>query len=111
MQVTKYGVEKNEDTITMKAGSKNIMNNRITGVFFWIDSRHHHIPDIAIYFLNGLSYDKRPTVNLIELSKTHLLVLDTFKLTVKTSFEKVMYRSPIFKNMWGSQSLVDSATF
>jgi hypothetical protein len=42
-----------------------------------IDSPGMHIPDLAIYFLNGLSYDKMSTVNLIELGKMHLLVLDT----------------------------------
>jgi hypothetical protein len=36
-----------------------------------------HIPDLDLYFLNGLSYDKMFTVNLIELGETHLLVLDT----------------------------------
>jgi hypothetical protein len=34
-------------------------------------------PDLAIFFLNHLSYDKMSTVNLIELGDTHLLVLDT----------------------------------
>jgi hypothetical protein len=36
-----------------------------------------HIPDLAIYFLNGLSYDKSPTGSLIELRKTHILLMDT----------------------------------
>jgi hypothetical protein len=36
-----------------------------------------HIPDISIHFLNGLSYEKSPTVSLIELKKTHISVLDT----------------------------------
>jgi hypothetical protein len=42
-----------------------------------LNSSRQHIPDLAIYFLNGWAYDKNPTVNLIELGKTHLLVLDT----------------------------------
>jgi hypothetical protein len=42
-----------------------------------LNSSRQHIPDLAIYFLNGWAYDKSPTVNLIELRKTHLLVLDT----------------------------------
>jgi hypothetical protein len=41
------------------------------------DSGHQHVPDLAIYFLNGLSYDKIFTVNVIELGKMHLSVLDT----------------------------------
>jgi hypothetical protein len=40
-------------------------------------SGRQQVPDIAIYFLNCLSYDKTPTVNLIELGEMHLLVLDT----------------------------------
>jgi hypothetical protein len=35
------------------------------------------VPDLAIYFLNGLSYDKKLIVNVIELGKMHLVVLDT----------------------------------
>jgi hypothetical protein len=33
-------------------------------------------PDLAIYFLNGWTYDKSPTVSLIELGKMHISVLD-----------------------------------
>jgi hypothetical protein len=42
-----------------------------------IYSGHQHVSDLAIYFLNGLSYDKKLTVNVIELGKTHLSVLHT----------------------------------
>jgi hypothetical protein len=40
-------------------------------------STRQHIPDFAIYFLNGSSYDKTPTVSLIELVFKYSLVLDT----------------------------------
>jgi hypothetical protein len=50
-----------------------------------------HIPDIAIYFLNGLTFDKSLTVSLIELRKTH--IFGTGHLKLKTSVEKVGYRS------------------
>jgi hypothetical protein len=44
---------------------------------FLSNSGRQHVPDLAICFLNGQTYDKSPTVSLIELGKTHLLVLDT----------------------------------
>jgi hypothetical protein len=43
----------------------------------WVDSPGQLKPDLAIYFLNGWTYDKSPTVNLIELGKMHIAVLDT----------------------------------
>jgi hypothetical protein len=46
--------------------------------------------DLAIYFLNGLSYDKSPTVSLIELRDAYF---GTGHLKLKTSVEKVRYRS------------------
>jgi hypothetical protein len=45
--------------------------------YLGFDSSRQHVPDLATYFLNGLSYDKMSTVNLIELGKMHILVLDT----------------------------------
>jgi hypothetical protein len=49
----------------------------VTIIYCYCYSSRQHIPDLAIYFLNGWAYDISPTVNLIELGKTHLLVLDT----------------------------------
>jgi hypothetical protein len=38
-------------------------------------SHHQHKKDLlfAIYFLNGLSYDKTPNVNLIQLRMSYIL--------------------------------------
>jgi hypothetical protein len=41
------------------------------------NSGRQHKPDLTIYFLKSWSLDKKPSVNLIELGKMHVLVLDT----------------------------------
>jgi hypothetical protein len=49
----------------------------ITGLNITFNSGGQQKLDLAIYFLKGLSYDKTPTVKVIELGKMHILVLDT----------------------------------
>jgi hypothetical protein len=44
--------------------------------YFWRNSWRQQVPDLAIYLLNDLSYDKTSIINLIELGKIHLSVLD-----------------------------------
>jgi hypothetical protein len=54
-------------------GSVGLHTNDLT---FSVHSSRQQVPDLAIYFLNGLSYDKKSTVNLVELRKTHLLLIN-----------------------------------
>jgi hypothetical protein len=48
----------------------------VVDTVFTVNSPGQPKADLAIYFLNGWTYDKSPTVSLIELRKTHILVLN-----------------------------------